>query len=75
MDAVVGEEVFGAVELDERVGVGGEGVGVEVRDHLRRQQHAGLERVGDGGAVRVDSVPMLGTRVTFVLPSCAGPVP
>ena len=28
-----------------------------------------------GGAVRVDSVPMLGTRVTFVLPSCAGPVP
>jgi len=28
-----------------------------------------------GGAVRVDSVPMLGTRVTFVLPSYAGPVP
>ena len=28
-----------------------------------------------GGAVRVDSVPMQGTRVTFVLPSYAGPVP
>ncbi|PYM96520.1 MAG: hypothetical protein DME04_01790 [Candidatus Rokuibacteriota bacterium] len=28
-----------------------------------------------GGAVRVDSVPALGTRVTFVLPSYAGPVP